>query len=137
MSKLSGGCLCGAVRYSVAAESPLPVVCHCTHCQKQSGSAFSYALVVPTSALSVSGALKTYRDVGSSGMEVLRKFCPECGSAILSEMAALPGMTAIKAGTLDEDYGLAPVFHAWCDSALPWVNLPDGVPHFPQQPPTA
>lgn len=137
MVELTGGCLCGQIRYTVKAESPLPVVCHCKHCQKQSGSAFSYALAVPGNTVDIKGALKTYRDVGDSGMEVLRRFCPECGSPILSDMESLPGMTVIKAGTLDDSSGLSPVFHAWCERALAWVNLPDDVPLFPQQPPTA
>lgn len=86
MSKLAGGCLCGAVRYESDAQSVVTAVCHCKHCQKQSGSAFSVIIGVPKGALDFHGKpLAVFHDVGDSRLPVRRKFCPDCGSPILSE----------------------------------------------------
>ena len=69
------------------------------------------------------GALKTFNDLGDSGQTVYRRFCPECGSPILSEADALPGVAIIKAGTLDDTSWLKPGMEIFCDSAQPWVQL--------------
>jgi hypothetical protein len=123
MSKIAGGCLCGKIRYSAEAEPVLTAVCHCKNCQKQTGTSFSVIIGVPTAALSVKGALKTFDDTGDSGKPVHRNFCPDCGSPITSIVDARPGMSFIKAGTLDDASWLKPTVEVWCGSAQPWVSL--------------
>jgi hypothetical protein len=105
---MTGGCLCGRVRYSAEAEPLLTLICHCTHCQKQSGAAFSVNVVVPRAALSIEGEPKTFEDRGASGRPVHRRFCPDCGSPVVSELDARPGVAFIKAGTLDDTGWLRP-----------------------------
>ena len=56
---MTGGCLCGAVRYAIAAEPLMQAVCHCKNCQKQAGSAWSMIAGVPEAALTVTGEPKT------------------------------------------------------------------------------
>src|SRR4030095_16347895 len=102
MPQISGGCLCGKVRYETGAAPVRTGVCHCRNCQKQAGSAFSINVAVPKQALSIKGTLKTYADKGDSGKAVNRRFCPDCGSPIISEAEALPDVVIIKAGTLDD-----------------------------------
>jgi len=93
MVEMTGGCLCGQVRYS-ANEDPVFVgVCHCTHCQRQTGTAFSVLVGIPKSAMSIQGQVKTFHDTGDSGQPVERNFCPECGSPIFSDVAVMPGVT--------------------------------------------
>jgi len=82
--KIEGGCLCGNVRYSADAEPAFVGVCHCKNCQKASGTAFRVVLAVPKPALSVQGTLKTFNDRGDTGKTLYRRFCPECGSAIIT-----------------------------------------------------
>ncbi|MBL6749267.1 MAG: GFA family protein [Nevskia sp.] len=124
MSRIEGGCLCGAVRYRSGAEPVATAVCHCKHCQRQSGSAFSIIVGVPAASLEFSGtALAAFDDRGASGGAVRRRFCPRCGSPIVSEVEATPGLSWIKAGTLDDISWLKPALHLWCDSAQPWVAL--------------
>ena len=135
--RLSGSCLCGQLRYVADAETPMAAVCHCSNCQKQTGSAFSWLVIVPSAQLRHSGTLKTYLDRGDSGSVVRRQFCPDCGSPLFSEMDSAPGITAIKAGTLDDGSALTPVMHVWCDSAQPWSSIPSDMPRFAQQPPAA
>lgn len=136
MSKVSGSCLCGAVRYESAAEPVLVGVCHCKHCQKQSGSAFSMMVAVPKGTLKLTGEpLAEFHDVGESGQPVVRRFCPKCGSPITSDAAITPMLDWIKAGTLDDTSWFKPQFHMFCDHAQAWARLEDGVPHMPRNPP--
>ena len=97
MREMTGGCLCGQVRYSANADPAIVAVCHCKNRQKQTGTAFSVLVGVPKSAISVQGNLKTFHDTGDSGQPVDRNFCPECGSPIISDVAVMPDLRFIKA----------------------------------------
>ena len=122
-----GGCLCGAVRYRVPREPLQTVTCHCSHCQKQSGGAFSVVAVYPRGDLQLDGELSTFEDRGSSGQTVFRQFCPRCGSPVITdtERAREQQLIFIKAGTLDDVQDLKPSLHCWCSSAQPWLQLGD------------
>jgi len=123
----SGGCLCGQVRYTVPAEPLATAICHCRHCQKQSGSAFSVVTVFPRDALTVEGTLTVYEDRGTSGQTVFRQFCGVCGSPVLTdtERAREQGIIFVKAGTFDEVADLKPTTHYWVKRAHAWLPLPD------------
>lgn len=124
MSKIEGGCLCGAVRYECEDEPALTAICHCKHCQKQAGTAFSTLVGVPRGSLKLSGKpLKIYHDTGESGQPVLREFCEECGSAVISDVAIMPDLLFIKAGTLDDTSWLSPQLQIWTDHKLGWVDI--------------
>ena len=124
-----GGCLCGAVRYEVSWPPQSLVVCHCTDCQKQAGTAFSVVGVTARGDIAVTGALKVYHHHGSSGQSVFRQFCAECGSPVLTDTdtARADGIIFFKAGTLDESADLTPQAHLWTRSAQSWFDLPDDV----------
>lgn len=121
-----GGCLCGAVRYSVKWPPVLVATCHCRNCQKQAGSALSVVAFLKREQLEVSGTLSTYEDVGTSGDRVYRKFCGQCGSPVITETpsATADGNIFIKAGTLDDCSDLAPSLHFWTKSAQDWFVFP-------------
>lgn len=134
MPELSGGCLCGKVRFTASAEPAFVGVCHCRNCQRSSGSAFAVVLGVQADAVSMQGELTTYTDTGDSGKSLLRRFCPECGSSISSEVELMPGMIMLKAGTLDDPSAVKPVMQIYCDSAMPWVSLGAEMKSFPKMP---
>ena len=134
MRKMTGGCLCGQVRYSADAEPVFTAVCHCRNCQKQAGTAFSIVVAIPKTALTVTGNIKVFHDRGGSGQPVERRFCPECGSPIVSELAVMPEIAFIKAGTLDDTQWLAPTMEVYCASAQQWVGLAGAMQRFPQMP---
>lgn len=127
-----GGCLCGAVRYVIKADPAMVAVCHCTHCQRQSGAMFSTNLVVPEALYEQTGETRVYEDRGDSGQPVLRCFCAACGSPILSRVAVMPGMVFIKAGTLDDFSGLTPAIEVYADHAAAWVAPVAGAQRFAQ-----
>ncbi len=122
----TGRCLCGAVTYEIAGDLLATAVCHCDHCQRQSGGAFSVNLVVRASQLTVTGDLQTYENRGQNGeVCVRRRFCGSCGSPIVSVMTQPAGIVAVKAGTLDDRSAVAPTVEVWCVDRQPWVELPD------------
>ena len=102
MVHIEGGCLCGKVRYSADTEPVFVGVCHCTDCQRFTGSAFATVIGVPAPALNVTGELKTFTKPGDTGKPIHRRFCSECGSGIMDEADALSGIVMLNAGTLDD-----------------------------------
>lgn len=125
MSKHEGGCLCGSIRYTISGDPVASLVCHCTHCQKQSGSAFSTIVGAPEGQVEISGQPASYRDSGESGSSVERQFCGTCGSPLFSKVEVSPGILWIKAGTLDDTSGYAPSAHIWTRSKQCWVDTGD------------
>ena len=122
MAKIEGGCLCGNIRYTSAAEPLATVICHCINCQKASGGAYSLNLIMPKGSLDVRGEMTTYVDTGDSGKTLDRNFCGACGSAISSEPAVVDTITVLKAGSLDDASWVKPVMEIYCDSAQPWTR---------------
>ena len=123
----TGGCLCGAVRYSFTGEPLMQAVCHCKNCQRQAGSGWSMLVALPKDAVTIAGEVTTYTNRGSSGGDVLRQFCPTCGSPVFTRVPAQPGMIFIKAGSLDDTSTFAPTIQFWTASKQDWIELP-GVP---------
>jgi len=123
----TGKCLCGAVQYEIEGELQMTGVCHCKNCQRQAGSAYSVLFAINNDQLHITGALKTYGDEGDNGNRVERHFCGTCGSPIMSTLAVQPGVSYIKAGTLDDTSILDPKVHFWTDSAQKWVEIADDV----------
>jgi hypothetical protein len=123
---MTGRCLCGAVTYEVSGDPIATAVCHCEHCQRQGGGAFSVNVVVHESQLAVDGELRTYEERGELGDDVYvrRRFCGDCGSPIVSELAKTEGVVAVKAGTLDDRSDVRPNVEVWCVDRQPWVTLP-------------
>jgi hypothetical protein len=135
---LNGGCLCGSIRYRCDAEPALTAICHCPHCQKQTSSSFSIVVAVPKGTLEIAGqTLKTFDDLGESGLPVRRKFCGSCGSPIVSILDAMPDLEFIKAGTLDDTSWLTPTMEVWCATAQPWVKIDQSRQLMDKNPPLA
>ncbi|MFU8816041.1 MAG: GFA family protein [Pseudomonadales bacterium] len=132
MANRTGGCLCGALRYQLLQEPTMTAVCHCTHCQRQSGGVFSTNLVVAESDYLQQGETKVYEDTGDSGKPVYRHFCGDCGSPIISRVAAMPGVVMLKAGTLDDLGGIRPAVEVYTDHAADWVAPIAGAQRFGQ-----
>ena len=121
---LEGRCLCGGVTYSCDADPVLACICHCTDCQRQTGSAFSSLVAVPAGRLEVRGeSLRTFVTVGEDhGTPTRRSFCSACGSPIVSHIDAVPELAFVKCGTLDDPAAHTPSIEFWSRSAQPWVT---------------
>ncbi|CAB3764534.1 GFA family protein [Paraburkholderia solisilvae] len=134
MQERKGGCLCGAVRYVVKGEPQMVGLCHCTHCQKQSGSVFSFNVFYKEDDYEQHGDTKFYLDTGDSGKPSRRHFCGECGSPIFTTDPGLPGVVIVKAGTLDSMEGLHPQAEIYTDRAAQWIAPCEGTKRFPRAP---
>src|SRR5436305_10649265 len=101
---ITGGCLCGSVRYSCEADPVVQAACHCADCQRQTGSPFSVVVGVPREAFTVEGdTLASFSTTGEDhGRETQRNFCSACGSPLFSLSPLAPEIVLIKAGSLDD-----------------------------------
>ena len=123
MAKITGGCLCGKIRYSSDAAPKFASLCHCRDCQKFSGSAFSAVIALPKAAVAITGTPKGFVKRGDSGKSIERFFCPDCGASIMDEAEAVPGLVMFTAGTLDDPSWVKPTSEIYCASAQPWLRL--------------
>lgn len=131
---LTGGCLCGAVRYETTAEPVVSGICHCRDCQKTTGSGSMAVLAVPRADLRATGELRYFDTQAESGATSSRGFCPVCGSTVLSSTTSFPELIVIAAGTLDEVERFAPAMHIFTRSAAPWDAMDPRLPSFPMLP---
>jgi hypothetical protein len=123
---LTGRCLCAGVTYSVDAEPVWQGVCYCSNCQRQTASAFSVIVGVPSKALTVEGSTLASFKTASEGYQSTteRRFCSACGSPIFSTIESMPEVAFLKAGTIDDTSWFEPTAEIWTRSAPPWA------PHF-------
>ena len=131
-----GGCFCDGIRYAVSAEPLTLYACHCTDCQRQTGSSFALSMILPRDALSLlrgdpRHAIRTMPD----GRRLHSRFCGECGSHMWGEPPKFPQVVVLRPGTLDDTSWLRPVGHIWTRSAQPWESIPEGTLSFDGQPP--
>jgi hypothetical protein len=127
-----------AIRYEVSEAPQLVYTCHCTECQRLTGSAFSMALVVAADAFHLSGTEpRPFFRKADSGRTVTRWVCPDCGTWVWSGPRLDPATRdalRVRAGTLDDTSWLRPTAHLWTRSAQPWVVLPEEDQRFETQP---
>ena len=121
---LTGGCLCGAIRYTVGAPVEKLIACHCTDCQRTSGAGASINALLPSSALAFTkGSTKVFSKPSDSGNVLNRHFCADCGSPIFSQRASAPEFLVLKVGGLDRHEGLRVAMNIWTRSRRPWTLM--------------
>lgn len=131
----TGHCMCGEVRYTIAADPLGCRACWCRDCQQiASGSATINALF-PEAAVAIEGSLGTIRKTADSGNTVERGFCSACGSQIYSRTIEPAGQPMrIRVGTLDDPEIAPPQALIWVDSAPSWAPLDPRLPWHHQGP---
>lgn len=109
MGKLTGGCLCGDIRFE-ASGTPFRVgICHCLDCRKHHGAVFQAFAVFPQDAVTVAGETGSYAG---------RFFCPRCGSSVLSRSA---DEIEVNLGSLDAPDQLRPTYELWTVRRESWL----------------
>ena len=135
--ELTGGCLCGAVRYTLRTGFRMnPYACHCTDCQSRTGSAFSEHMLFALADLEISGELDEARYTQPSGVDSRIAGCVQCKARIYATNAAREGMASLRCGTLDNSADVVPSAHIWVKSKQPWIGLPEGARTMDEQPRT-
>ncbi len=133
---LTGGCLCGAVRYQVNQTMRFrSYACHCTDCQRRSGSAFGIQQSVLTADLTVEGEILRGEHVQPSGAVAGIYACKSCLTRVYTDNNARPGIANLRAGTLDNSPSMVPAAHLWVQSKQPWVVIPKDAEVMETQPP--
>jgi hypothetical protein len=131
MTKQTGGCLCGNIRFAFESDGSRQFVCHCRMCQRASGSAFAEIVFVEGAAFALSqGAWKSFQ----SSDTMLRHFCPECGSPVCIERTNT-GRIGVLAGSLDDQSAFQPSMHICMSSAQQRLKLDDALPVYGEKAP--
>ena len=127
---LDGGCTCGAVRYRLKARPLFVHCCHCTWCQRETGSAFAVnALIEASNVALLTGAVARATLPSASGKGQVFWRCPDCGITLWSNYAgAGPSVHFVRVRTLDDPSLAPPDIHIYTSAKQPWVVLPEGVP---------
>ena len=130
---ISGGCLCGKVKYECAEESG-GGHCHCIDCRKTSGTGHGSHMIVPESAFTVSGDMRYYDHPADSGNMVSRWFCPNCASPIYSTNSGMAGLVFVRASSLDDPNDFKPQMVVYTDRAASWDVMDELLPAFARMP---
>lgn len=118
MNDVSGGCLCGAVRFT-ASGAPLRVgICDCLDCRKHHGAVFHASAIFPDEAVSVSGETREFAG---------RYFCPRCGSSVFSRSDR---EMEINLGSLDAPNQFEPTYELWTERREAWLPEFPGLTHY-------
>jgi len=133
--EITGGCLCRAVRYRISAAPITARVCWCRLCQYLASGSGTVNACFPREAVAIEGELRDFVSVADSGNTMHRRFCPVCGTQLMSEAAERPHLVFVRAGTLDDRELIRPAATIWTSQAPSWACLDKGLPSIAAQPP--
>jgi hypothetical protein len=132
-NSFEGGCACRAVRYRMTLRPMVVHGCHCTWCQRETGSAFAVNAVIESDRVTVQGEVEVIVTPSASGQGQRIARCAKCKVALWSNYAgAGASMRFVRVGTLDDPSRFPPDIHIFTSTRQPWVVLPPGVPAFPE-----
>jgi len=131
---LTGGCICGQLRYALTDLPQIVLACHCRNCQQRSGSAFALSMLTRRGDFAVTAGESLSRDLpGGSGALHRQHVRPHCFTRTHTEMLAYPDIINVRPGTLDDPSFMKPVAQCWTRLARPWAVI-EGVQAFPENP---
>ena len=121
--QVHGSCHCGYIQYSAVVDPERTTICHCTDCQKLTGTAYRVSVPAEEGSLHlVAGQPSVYVKLGDSGSRRAQAFCPKCGSPLYTYDADAPKIYGLRVGCIDERAALVPKKQKWCRSALAWTE---------------
>lgn len=130
-SQLEGRCACGEVRYRLNAKPMFVHCCHCSDCQRLTGSAFAINAIIEGEAIELlSGTPQPEPVPTASGRPHDIYRCTSCRTALWSDYGRRPNYRFVRAGTLEDPTEITPDVHIFTRSKLPWVKLPEGARAF-------
>ncbi|WP_372012971.1 GFA family protein [Pseudoxanthomonas sp. 10H] len=130
----TGGCRCGAIRYTLSAPPLATRLCWCRDCQYWALGNAAVNIVVPRAAVATRGSPCHFDSTAESGNRMRRSFCGTCGTQLFSESSGNLQNMVIRVGTLDDAGGIVPTAVIWTDSAPAWATLDPALAAFPRQP---
>ena len=131
----NGGCLCGAVRYTITQPAVFQCLCVCTDCQAVGGGFGTGCYIIDKDALKIDSGEDCLTDFIKADIpQMTRKFCKICGTHVYGLSTKQPTMTGISVGTMDQLDLFQPQVAYWCRSIRKFYHLPEGLQKFDQQP---
>ena len=132
--KVTGQCHCGAIQYEAEVDPSRVQACHCTDCQRLSGSPYRASVGAPRETFRLlRGTPKIYIKTAESGNKRAHGFCGDCGSPIYSSKVSDPPMYSLRVGCLDQRAQLPPAKQIWCRSSLAWAMNVQDIPKVERQ----
>ena len=131
----TGGCACGAIRYSISGEPLFSNDCQCRDCQRESGTGHGSHLTFARTGVTVTGEARHWDMVADSGNVKTRAFCSVCGSPVYMTFAAMPDAFTIRAASLDEPARYKPQVVTYAARGNGWDHLDPSLPKFETMPP--
>jgi hypothetical protein len=131
---IEGGCTCRHVRYRMTSKPMFVHCCHCTWCQRDSGTAFALNAMIEADRVElVNGEVEVVNTPTASGKGQKIARCPKCRIAVWSNYAGSgDAVRFVRVGTLDGAHRVPPNVHIFTSTKQPWVVLSDGVPAVPE-----
>jgi len=123
----SGRCACGSVRFECSEEPRRMFNCHCTDCQRTTGSGYAPVLIFSRAAVKLTGDIKYYSWTSDRGTVLDRGFCPTCGNPIFVKVAD-PAFCVVYAPSLDDPKLHQPQDQRYTRSAQPWDKFDQTIP---------
>jgi len=121
-------CSCGQLSVTVEGEPAVVLACHCTECQRRTGSPFGVGAYYPKDKVTITGERKAYARPGGDGRMMHNRFCPECGSNLFWESELLPDAWGIAVGSFADPTFAAPSGSVWEEKKHAWVQLGPEIP---------
>jgi hypothetical protein len=120
MGQVTGGCLCGALRFTATGQPYRVGICHCMDCRKNHGTPFHASAIFPEDAVALTGIWHSYQD---------RSFCPTCGSQVFAHIGDEIG---INLGAFDAPDQFRPTYELWMIRREGWLPAFPGMRHYQQ-----
>jgi len=118
--KVSGGCMCGAIKYQCASEVKFSLICQCRQCQQITGTGHAAQFACEADSTSITGTVSTYALTSDAGNTVTSAFCGTCGNPMYKTTSMNPGLIVFHAATLDDPSQFKPQMVVYTSSAQPW-----------------
>jgi hypothetical protein len=131
----TGGCLCGAVRFTVKGTPVRMAQCHCLDCQRASGAGHMSNATFKATDVEIVGETSSYASSSDSGNTLTRHFCPTCGARLFLTSAARPEFVTLAAGAFDDSSWFAPQLVLYTKRRPPWDITTESVPNYEAGPP--
>ena len=131
---ITGGCLCGRVRFRSSAAPVSTRYCWCRDCQHFAAGNATVNVIFPSDAVAIEGETTDYVSTADSGNRMHRRFCPHCGSPMFSQSEARAHLLIVRAGALDDPDVATPAGSIWVSSAPRWACVADDLPKIAGQP---
>jgi hypothetical protein len=126
-------CCCGGLQVVASGEPSFVVACHCTECQRRTGSVFGVSAYYPKAQICPSGASRTHTRDGQDGRQLRLHFCPDCGTTVYWEADFRPDHFGVAVGAFADPQFPAPVRSVWEENRHPWTGFEHGPAGFAQQ----